>query len=1052
MDVSVIFATYNRADILKDVFEAWKEVDKATKYSYEIICSDDDSTDGTVEIIKGIKGLPITILKNKKGGASKARNAALKIAKGKVIIFTGDDIFPTPNFINIHYENYLKFGENVATLGRIDWHKGIELNHLMKHITEIGCEQFGFIGLPVYQFIDFRHFYTSNISVSAALLSSLDKFFDTDFDKYGFEDIEFGYRLQKNGMKIYYDPEALAYHHHVYNSIYKFCERQISAGEELVVFNQMHDDLEDKCICDVENCSQSFEKFLDKKKISEIWTGKILLLAIELAKKVTVLLEKRLKRKKRTIYEVICSAIYSGVFKLSFFYGVAKRIALKKGKTVSDSQLILFVTRYLKKPYHEIYWNTGEGFNERDARKWICWDASETLLECKLPEQVEEIRIAPLKDYCQVEIMSIEFVLKNGKIQNAEIDWHNACRQKDQWFDFSHTNDPMVLIRNVPENYKTIRVKMKVNAMCKKNRFFKMVRHKVGRVLRRILNNEKNKELQGIEYAYGQRRRIQIGVVCGTNLKACEEWIQRCNDQIQILGEDVAISKANYMLPGYINYFYAPKQDLFDITQILQVVYTLLNEPLDYVLVSKSYKEFPTIACKDIYDVLVYNTQILPAEDLSGLQFAKGRYMRLPGYSQENSYVDLQAINPNIILNSNFLLGTNYADFRISKRCLGSVKFSKPVIFVIPVFFAVGGVERNTVEIMEQLKERYEFCLITLERHMEQQGSLHYQLNGICKYIFDLREITEQEFFLKVLFELKQIFAPQLLWFCNNSPWLERNFGQIRSVFDDVSIVMQDVYDTKMGWIEYYDSPDIRKADRYIAVTELIKDTFIKEYNLPEEKIDVIYSVVNDSKIEQARKRPLAYEKICEKYGLDSTKEHYAYVGRLTEQKDPLRYLKLVNQLSQRFSDKIQFVMVGDGLLRNIVDSYIEEKNISNLVCIPYVANTPELIGIMDGLVITSKYEGLPIVSIEAMGMGTPIFSTDSGDTKRFLRKNESGLIIDEKKSDYENFQEFRENIKYYKKNSQIHSEEMIEFFSAHNISNKYLATFTKAIEGSKQQ
>ena len=33
MDVSVIFATYNRADILKDVFEAWKEVDKATKYS-----------------------------------------------------------------------------------------------------------------------------------------------------------------------------------------------------------------------------------------------------------------------------------------------------------------------------------------------------------------------------------------------------------------------------------------------------------------------------------------------------------------------------------------------------------------------------------------------------------------------------------------------------------------------------------------------------------------------------------------------------------------------------------------------------------------------------------------------------------------------------------------------------------------------------------------------------------------------------------------------------------------------------------------------------------
>ena len=197
MDVSVIFATYNRGNILEAVFDAWRKVDTVTKYSYEIICSDDESKDNTINILESITDLPVKVIKNTKGGAAKARNEALKVATGKIIIFTGDDIFPQEDFINKHYENYLKYGYKTATLGRLDWHKDIVVNHLMKHITEIGCEQFGFIGLPPYQFVDFRHFYTSNISVSKELLDKLDFIFNLDFDKYGFEDIELGYRLQK---------------------------------------------------------------------------------------------------------------------------------------------------------------------------------------------------------------------------------------------------------------------------------------------------------------------------------------------------------------------------------------------------------------------------------------------------------------------------------------------------------------------------------------------------------------------------------------------------------------------------------------------------------------------------------------------------------------------------------------------------------------------------------------------------------------------------------------------------------------------------------------
>lgn len=1046
MDVSVIFATHNRADILNDVFNAWRAVDRATVYSYEIICSDDESTDETVDIIKSIQDLPVRLIENKKGGAARARNAALRIALGKLVIFTGDDIFPCEDFINRHYENYLKYGDQVATLGRLDWHKDIPLNHLMKHITEIGCEQFGFIALPAYQLIDFRHFYTSNISVSSAMLSSLDSYFNTDFDKYGFEDIEFGYRLQKNGMKIYYDPDILASHHHVYDSVEKFCRRQISAGEELVVFSHMHDDLEDKCICDIKNCTDAFKKYAKLTTKSSDRKGRYILTVVKLAKKYCKLLEKRIKKNSGQLSETICSTLYAGIFKFSFYYGIALRISMENRLPLDNGSLALFAVYYMKKPVYEIYWNTGFGFNENESRKWICWDDSETVIEKALPPGVHEVWIAPLKDYCIAEIYSIEFILENGSCQSADISWHNACNVNGQIYDFTHTNDPMILVNHLPEHYRTIRVKMKVNYMHHSESIYKSIRHAAGKMLRRNQRQHPEYSKLDIKYAFGQRRRIQIGIAGALDPAQKKDLILAYSQQTEIFGTDVNISEMENMRSGYIDYIYHPEKEPLDITQFLQVVYLLLNNVTDYVLVSKSYIDFPQIACKNIFDVLIYSPLINLKECLSSITYAKGRYMRLPGFLREDNFIDIHDYCPTLILEKEYYLHAFSESFRISERNYGALECKKPVIFVIPVFLAVGGVERNTIEVMKCIREHYDFCLLTLERHTKQQGSLHYQLKGICRYIFDLREITEHDHFLECLFELNKIFHPQLLWFCNNSPWLEKNLGKIQTVFKDSAIVMQDAYDTKIGWIEYYNSPDIQNADRYIAVTELIKNTFIKKYKLPESKIDVIYSVIDDCRIKEVKNNSVSYEKLCQKYSLDPSKEHYAYVARLTEQKDPLRFLQLAYDISKKWSDEIQFVMVGDGIFREEVDSFIQKKHITNLIQIPYVANTPELIGIIDGLIITSRYEGLPIVSIEAMGMGTPILSTDSGDTKRFVETNHCGLIIDDAMSDKENFIRFRRELTTYRENAFQHSEKMLEYFSAGNIAKQYLQTFQKAV------
>lgn len=1045
MDVSVIFATYNRGDVLEQVFERWREVQRCTKYSFEIICSDDASTDNTVDIIQSIQDLPITLLKNEKGGAGPARNAALKVAKGKLVIFTGDDMFPNAEFINLHFENYLKFGDSVATLGRIDWHKDIQLNHLMYHITEVGCEQFGFIGLPAYQLIDFRHFYTSNISVSKSVLDRLEMHFRTDFDKYGFEDIELGYRLQKEGMRIYYDPSIVIEHHHIYPSVEKFCIRQETAGEELVVFNDMHSDLQDKCICDVDNCKRSFTLFMSRKKRAWSIRGFLVYSTMYLARKSTHLLEKMIIKSDSSTLKRLCSLIYAGLFQFYFFYGCATRIA--KGTCSGRSLITEFTYQYLRKGFAQIYWDVGFGFNEADSRKWMIWDTNYIVLEVDLPQNVRQIRLSPMKNKCVAWIKGIYYIKQNGERVNAKECWHNYCYSDGCKYDFTNTIDPQIVFNVIDESYKKIVVEMSVKDM-RKNRVISAVRRSAGKIYHKLVAKHNSMKEVNIEYAYGQPRRIQIGI--GTSDEATmRQLIEWYREETSILGDCVAFSPLNDMQRGYCNYVYMPKREPLDKIQMMQVVYTLLNSAYDYVLVSKTYDVFPKVGGKCLDDLLIYS-DMLKGDSLSEkIKFACGRYMRLPSFSVENSLTDLKNVFEGIQLyDGSYLMGTtiNKPDYLLSQRNY-FYKKDKPMVFVLPIFLAVGGVERNTIETMRSLRNDYEFCMVTMEYHVPEQGSLHYQLEGLCDYVFDLREITNFDNYFKTLYELKQIFNPDVVWLCNNSPWLEKHFGQFRKLFEDTKIVAQDVYDTKVGWIEYYGTTDVIKCDRFIAITQLIKDTFVKKYHIAEDKIDVIYPVVDGKHILEERSSNVSYEDICRKYGVDKNKKHFSTVGRVAEQKNPIRYLKMVHELASKYPE-IQFVMVGEGNLEQQVDEFIKVNNMQNeIIRVPYISNAPEFIKILDGLIIMSDYEGMPIVSIEAMSFGVPVMATDVGDLKRFLTKTNGGVIVDTNKTDSENFEYFYANLEEYKKNAKQAADEILAFFSADYQADEYRKCFGQDIK-----
>lgn len=102
LDVSIIIVNFNTRDVikncLKSIFEKTKDID------FEVIVSDNGSTDGSIEMIKSEFPQVILIENNANLGFGAANNRGLKIAKGKYIFYLNSDTILLNNAVKIFFD------------------------------------------------------------------------------------------------------------------------------------------------------------------------------------------------------------------------------------------------------------------------------------------------------------------------------------------------------------------------------------------------------------------------------------------------------------------------------------------------------------------------------------------------------------------------------------------------------------------------------------------------------------------------------------------------------------------------------------------------------------------------------------------------------------------------------------------------------------------------------------------------------------------------------------------------------------------------------------
>lgn len=148
------------------------------------------------------------------------------------------------------------------------------------------------------------------------------------------------------------------------------------------------------------------------------------------------------------------------------------------------------------------------------------------------------------------------------------------------------------------------------------------------------------------------------------------------------------------------------------------------------------------------------------------------------------------------------------------------------------------------------------------------------------------------------------------------------------------------------------------------------------------EKSSILYNVIDTAQLRQK-----AEQAECQ------TAYDVVYIGRLTYPKNPQRLLQVLEKATKQHPD-MKSAIIGTGELDDEVRRLVAEKNLQeNVHCLGFMSNPYGILQKAKVMLMTSRWEGLPMCALEAMALGVPIVSTPTDGMKELLEDGKDGYL-----------------------------------------------------------
>jgi glycosyltransferase involved in cell wall biosynthesis len=196
-------------------------------------------------------------------------------------------------------------------------------------------------------------------------------------------------------------------------------------------------------------------------------------------------------------------------------------------------------------------------------------------------------------------------------------------------------------------------------------------------------------------------------------------------------------------------------------------------------------------------------------------------------------------------------------------------------------------------------------------------------------------------------------------------------------------------------------------VDRFLVVSDVLRDKMIRGHGIPAEKVIRIYNGIEiDHYMPQNQNG--SREKIRQEFDVGKDTLLIGAIGRLVWQKGFDYLISAVPGIFET-SSRTKMLLVGDGPLRDELEALAAKLKVEEYIIFAgFRSDIRDILSAIDVLVVPSLLEGFPMITLEGMAMAKPIIATRIDGIKEQIVDGESGILIPPKDPDAINQAIFR--------------------------------------------
>jgi glycosyltransferase involved in cell wall biosynthesis len=179
-------------------------------------------------------------------------------------------------------------------------------------------------------------------------------------------------------------------------------------------------------------------------------------------------------------------------------------------------------------------------------------------------------------------------------------------------------------------------------------------------------------------------------------------------------------------------------------------------------------------------------------------------------------------------------------------------------------------------------------------------------------------------------------------------------------------------------------------ADRIVAVSQGVADSLVDQLDVQRERVSVLYNPVELDTIRERARDPVEHAWVE-----DDDVDVVLFVGRHHPQKDLGTWLRAFARVHETAPDT-RAVIAGTGERTEHLQALADRLGMTDVVSFPgYIDNPYRYMDRAGVFLLSSRFEGLPTVLVEAMACGCPVVATDCPSGPReILADGEYGQLV----------------------------------------------------------